>query len=83
MDNNAGGAAGRLSLHAAVERVRTGRGGCRYSNVALDEAQDKHAAAEEEERAAFAAAVSDWRKGAGPVVVERNRSAATTVVAVP
>ena len=26
----------------------------------------------EEERAAFAAAVADWRKGSGPVVIERE-----------
>lgn len=44
----------------------------RYSNAALEEAQAKHAVAEEEERGAFAAAVSDWRKGTGPVVVERE-----------
>ena len=29
-----------------------------------------------EERAAFAAAVSDWRKGDGPVVIERAAAAA-------
>jgi hypothetical protein len=82
VDNNAGGSAGQLSLHAAVERVRAGRGGDRFSNVALDEAQAMHAAADEEERAAFAAAVSDWRKGTGPVLVEGYRGAAAAAVAV-
>jgi hypothetical protein len=41
-----------------------------------------HAGADEEERAAFAAAVSDWRKGTGPVVVERYVGAVAAAVAV-
>ena len=45
----------------------------RYSNAALVDARAKHDVAEEEERAAFAAAVADWRKGTGPVAIERER----------
>ena len=66
--------AARAALHAAVE-ARRANDGRRYTNEALDEARAKHAAAEEAERAAFASAVSDWRKGSGPVVIEREREA--------
>ena len=55
-----------------VEAVRRANDGRRYTNEALDEARAKHAAAEEAERQAFASAVSDWRKGSGPVIVERE-----------
>jgi len=72
VDNGAeSSTSGQRLLHEIVACISTDS---RYSNAALEEAQAKHAVAEEEERAAFAAAVSDWRKGTGPVVVEREVS---------
>ena len=67
--------AARAALHAAVEAVRRANDGRRYTNEALDEARAKHAAAEEAERQAFASLVADFRKGSGPVVIEREREA--------
>jgi hypothetical protein len=43
----------------------------RYSHESLREAQKRRDAAREEDRAAFRAAVLDWRKRDGPLVVER------------
>jgi len=62
----------RPSLHAAVEACMRSNNGRRYSNAALAEARARYDVRREEERIAFAAAVSDWRKGTGPVVVERE-----------
>ena len=42
-----------------------------YSHDALREAQRRRDAAREEDRAAFRAAVLDWRKKDGPLIVER------------
>ena len=67
--------AARAALHAAVEAVRRANDGRRYTNEALDEARAKHAAAEEAERQEFASLVADFRKGTGPVVIEREREA--------
>ena len=61
-------------LHAAVQAVCEANGGRRYSNTALAEARARHDIAREAERAAFAAAVADWRKGSGPVLIEREAS---------
>jgi hypothetical protein len=62
----------RPALHAAVQAVCESNQRRRYSNAALAEARARHALTRETERAAFAAAVADWRKGSGPVVVERE-----------
>ena len=43
----------------------------RYSHDALREAQKRRDAAREADREAFRAAVLDWRKKDGPLVVER------------
>jgi len=53
--------------------VAASSGGARYSNAALKEARARHDIGKEEERAAFSAAVADWRKGgAGPITIERE-----------
>jgi tRNA U34 5-carboxymethylaminomethyl modifying GTPase MnmE/TrmE len=65
-------AEGRKALHAAIKAVVTSNHGRGYSNAALAEARVRHDAKAEEERAAFAAAVADWRKGSGPVTVVRE-----------
>lgn len=50
-----------------------------YSNAAIHEARRRQDLTEEAERAAFSAAVSDWRKtGEGPVRIERGSSATAT-----
>lgn len=75
IDNRDAAAEGRAALHAAIGRVCGANEG-RYSNEALEEAKANHQAAEEEERAAFTGAVADWRKGSGPVAIEREFEAA-------
>lgn len=62
----------RAILHSAIDAAAIATEGRRYSNAALAEARVRFDAAQEQERAAFAAAVSDWRKGSGPVIVERE-----------
>ena len=65
--------AARNALHQKLEMLA---GRERYSNEALAAARLKYDARQEEERAAFAAAVADWRKsGSGPVVIEREAAA--------
>jgi hypothetical protein len=61
----------RAALHIAIERL-CAENEEPYSNDALAEARRRHDGRQEEERAAFAAAVADWRKGEGPVVIERE-----------
>lgn len=75
VDNVSGGAVARERLHDALH---SGVGVARYSNAALAEARVRHDVRQEEERAAFAAAVSDWRKGSGPVIIERECEAKRT-----
>ncbi|KAJ1632254.1 AIG1-type guanine nucleotide-binding (G) domain-containing protein [Pavlovales sp. CCMP2436] len=73
VENMQDSAAGRRAVHAAVATMIERNQGERYSNEALAEARGRHDAKEEAERAAFAAAVSDWRKGgSGPVKVVRE-----------
>jgi hypothetical protein len=62
----------RAVLQAAVSSACAAAEGARYSNEALDEARRKFDAGRESERQAFAAAVADWRRAEGPVVVERE-----------
>ena len=66
----------RMRLRAALGALATRVGADRYSNEALRDARRRQAADREEERAAFADAVADWRKGEGPVVVEREPAVA-------
>ncbi len=70
IDNHADGP--RQALHAAIFAIRQATSGRRYGNAALSEARARHDVARESERAAFAAAVADWRKSDGPVVVQRD-----------
>jgi len=67
--------AGKIRLQAALDNVVERVKGSRYSNDALREAQARSDRAQEEERAAFAAAVGDWRKTSGPLVIEREAAA--------
>ncbi|KAL1521517.1 hypothetical protein AB1Y20_021177 [Prymnesium parvum] len=64
--------AARASLHRSLETLA---GKERYSNDALAAARARFNAEQEGERAAFAAAVADWRKGSGPVIIEREAAA--------
>lgn len=79
VENCADAAAARAALHAAIGVACDEGAGRRYSNAALAEARARYDARREEERAAFAAAVADWRKGTGPVVVVRETEAETEV----
>jgi hypothetical protein len=73
VENCAAAAAGRAAIHAAAASVIERNAGARYSNEALSEARKRHDVKEEAERAAFAVAVSDWRKaGDGPVEIVRE-----------
>ena len=72
VDNVLAAPEGRAALHDAIERLCATNKEHAYSNDALAEARRRHDARQEEERAAFSAAVADWRKGSGPVVVERE-----------
>lgn len=75
VENRDDAAAARAAIHAAVASVIKRNAGARYSNEALSEARRRHDVKEEAERAAFAAAVSDWRKaGDGPVEIVRESS---------
>lgn len=67
----------RDAVHQALEKLLAANGGRRYSNAALAEARARAAEKEEAERAAFAAAVADWRKGTGPVTIEREAGVIT------
>ena len=70
----------RDALHTAVDRAISSVGGALYTHAALAEAKARFDATREEERAAFAAAVSDWRKrGTGPVEIEREFEQKLTV----
>ena len=71
VDNVVAATDGRGALLEAVDELLGSVGGA-YSNEALADAQRARDAKAEEERAAFAAAVADWRKGSGPVVIERE-----------
>ena len=75
--DNLGDQGARSALQAAVDAACAARpaGQRRYTNAALAEARLRHDARQEEERVAFAAAVSDWRKRDGPLVVEREAGA--------
>ena len=73
--------AARATLHAAIDLAAAATNGLRYSNEALAEARSRHDAKQEEERAAFAAAVADWRKGSGPVIVERECASGSAAAA--
>lgn len=76
VENREDSAAGRAAMHGALGKMFARNGGARYSNEALAEARERHNVKEEAERAAFAAAVSDWRKGgSGPVRVVREGDA--------
>lgn len=72
IDNVAEPAVARASIHAAVDAVCSANYGKRYSNAELGAARRRHDVRAEAERAAFAAAVADWRKGTGPVLIERE-----------
>ena len=72
IDNVADRSAARAVLHAPVGACIRANKGRSYSNAALADARARHDVRREEERAAFAAAVADWRKGEGPVVVVRE-----------
>ena len=73
--------AARATLHAAIDLAAAATNGLRYSNEALAEARSRHDVKQEEERAAFAAAVADWRKGSGPVIVERECASGSAAAA--
>ena len=62
----------RAALHEAIKAVVAANKGRAYSNAALAEARVRYDAKAEEERAAFSAAVADWRRGSGPVTVVRE-----------
>jgi hypothetical protein len=72
VENREDSVAGRSAIHSAVAQLVERNGGQRYSNEALAEARKRHDVKEEAERAMFAAAVSDWRKGSGPVEIVRE-----------
>lgn len=63
----------REVLHLALDRLCAANAGVRYSNEALAEARSRAAEVEEADRAAFQAAVADWRRCTGPVVIEREQ----------
>ena len=73
IDNLGQAKAAREALHSAIDGVITCADGTLYTHAALAEARKRYDAKREEERAAFASAVSDWRKtGSGPVQIERE-----------
>ena len=79
VDHMADAGSARLRIHSAIETAATAGGGMkRYSNEALAEARLRYDAKREEERQQFAAAVADWRKGSGPVVIEREQPTSET-----
>ena len=61
----------RARLQTALDGLVARLGDARYSHDALREAQKRRDAAREADREAFRAAVLDWRKRDGPLVVER------------
>ena len=61
----------RARLQTALDGLVARLGDARYSHDALREAQKRRDAAREADREAFRAAVLDWRKKDGPLVVER------------
>mmetsp|Transcript_119411 Transcript_119411/g.283486 ORF Transcript_119411/g.283486 Transcript_119411/m.283486 type:complete len:254 (+) Transcript_119411:88-849(+) len=75
--NNPDGAAARGRVQAALERMVDSLAGLRYSNDVLAEARRKVKEAEEAESRAFAAAVAEWRRTSGPVVIEREAGVIT------
>lgn len=77
VDNDSPSGAACERLHQALERLCIANAGERYSNEALVEARRRQAAVEEAERSAFQAAVSEWRRGTGPVVIEREAGVIT------
>ena len=62
----------RPRLQGALELLVSSLEGQRYSNEALEAARERLKAMEEEESRAFAAAVAEWRRATGPVVIERE-----------
>ena len=75
--DNTDGPAARLHVQSALTRLVAGYEGGRYSNEALADAREKLKAAEEAESKAFAAAVAEWRRGSGPVSIEREEGVIT------
>ena len=61
----------RARLQTALDGLVARLGDARYSHDSLREAQKRRDAAREADREAFRAAVLDWRKRDGPLVVER------------
>lgn len=74
------GRAARDSVHLALDELLAASAGRRYSNEAFAEARARAAEVEEAERAAFTAAVAEWRRGTGPVKIEREAGVVTRPV---
>jgi hypothetical protein len=72
VDNASDAKASRDRLHSSIEMLREAQSHKRYSNEALDAAAGQYKLAEEADRILFQAAVGDWRKGEGPIVIERS-----------
>mmetsp|Transcript_47063 Transcript_47063/g.87997 ORF Transcript_47063/g.87997 Transcript_47063/m.87997 type:complete len:257 (-) Transcript_47063:186-956(-) len=70
--NNATEGSARSRLQKAMDGLVASNCGLKYSNEALAEARVKMKESEEAERRAFAAAVAEWRRSSGPVVIERE-----------
>ena len=62
----------RPRLQGSLQQLVRALEGQRYSNEALEAARERLKALEEEESRAFAAAVAEWRRASGPVVIERE-----------
>jgi hypothetical protein len=77
VDHASAGPGAGARLQAAMQAVVDAHGGERYSNAALLDARARLSRGAEEERAAFAAAVADWRKTEGPLTVEREPGVVT------
>lgn len=75
IDNVGDGAGARARIQGKLDALVAANGGDRYGNAAIDRARERAAASAEEEAAAFAACVADWRKAEGPLVVERDAAA--------
>ena len=74
--DNLGGEDVQARVQARLDALVEAHGGERYSNAALEAAREAQAKNAEEERAAFAAAISDWRKATGVLKIEREPAAA-------
>mmetsp|Transcript_47018 Transcript_47018/g.125843 ORF Transcript_47018/g.125843 Transcript_47018/m.125843 type:complete len:288 (-) Transcript_47018:129-992(-) len=75
------GRAARDQAHAALDKLLATSAGRRYTNEVFAEARSRATEQEEAERAAFAAAVAEWRRGMGPVKIERDAGVVTRPVA--